>query len=58
MKYGNYDAWKLATPWDDEPELPEVFETKVNGLFSEDEKLIDQDDNAYERMKNKLSPDD
>ena len=37
MKYGNYDAWKLATPWDDEPEMPEVYETEKYGYFHTDE---------------------
>ena len=39
MRYGNYDAWKLATPWDNEPDLPEIYKTEKYEFFTEDEKL-------------------
>jgi hypothetical protein len=44
MRYGNYDNWKLATPWDDEPEMPEVYETEKYGYFHTDENLINEFD--------------
>lgn len=44
MKYANYDAWKLATPWDDEPEMPEIFKTDKYEYFTEDEKSIEKFD--------------
>lgn len=44
MKYGNYDAWKLATPWDDEPDYPEVFKADKYEYFTEDEDLVNKFD--------------
>lgn len=44
MKYGNYDAWKLATPWDDEPDYPEIFKADKYEYFTEDEDLINKFD--------------
>lgn len=44
MKYGNYDAWKLATPWDDELDYPEVFKADKYEYFTEDEDLVNEFD--------------
>lgn len=44
MRYGNYDAWKLATPWDDEPDYPEIYKADKYEYFTEDEKSIEKFD--------------
>ena len=44
MKYANYDAWKLATPWDDEPEMPEIYKTDKYEYFTEEEKTANKFD--------------
>jgi hypothetical protein len=51
MKYGNYDSWKLATPWDDEPEMPEVYETEKYGYFHTDEELIEKFDRKVKKFE-------
>ena len=54
----DYDAWKLSSPWDDEPNLPEIYKAEKCEYYHENEELIDQFDTAYARMENKLSSED
>ena len=51
MKYGNYDAWKLATPWDDEPNYPEIFKAEKHGVYSVNEKDIAIFDDKMESIQ-------
>ena len=50
MRYGNYDSWNLATPWDDEVETPEVYETEKYGFFHTDEKLLNEFDSKVAKF--------
>ena len=37
---GNYDAWKLSTPWDDEKEISVSFSCDKCGEWNEDIQVI------------------
>jgi hypothetical protein len=56
MRYGNYDSWKLATPWDDEPEMPEVYKTKKYEFFTHDENLANEFDKKMVKLEMKKVP--
>ena len=56
MRYGNYDSWKLATPWDDEPEMPEVYETEKYEFFTHDENLANEFDKKMVKLEMRVVP--
>lgn len=50
MRYGNYDNWKLATPWDDVVEI-EVYKVEEYEYFTHDDKLANKFDDIMLQYK-------
>lgn len=40
----DYDTWKTSTPWDNEPDLPEIYKADKYEFFTDDEPLVDEFD--------------
>lgn len=49
----DYDNWKLSTPWDNEPNYPEIFKTKNYDYYSMSENKIDTFDKVIKNFENK-----
>lgn len=57
MSFRNYDSWKLSSPYDDEVETPEVYETEKYGFFHTDESLLNEFDSKVKKFNFLKVPD-
>ena len=52
----DYDTWKTSTPWDNEPDMPEVYKAEKYEFFTEDEKLALEFDRKMVKLEMRKVP--